>query len=456
MAKSPRSTLTRRRHLRGALGGAAGAALAGPVLAACGAGAPGGAGAPLAGKLQGKLDLWLWQRFWEPGTVGDAMVREFGEQNPQLAVSNEILPGGVPGREKVTAGVAAGVVPDVSYMDRFLAAEWGTGGIAQALNEKIKGSSTLNPGDWRDGLRSDVTWRDRVYAVPQGSEPWVFFWNSALFRESGLDPARAPATWDDLREYTRKIYRADAAGVAERYGFLPNYGNGGTQAAWLIFMWQQGQDELSPDRTKAVFDNERGLKALEFVVDLVRTQGGAQRFADFRTNAGPQGAMLLPAGKVAMHFDANSQASVWQRAMSQTNHAAGLIPKPPGGKDTTYQGGPSYVVPTGAKHPDNAIRFMEFFLRKENELRLADAFEAVPVSKTVAQSNEYLSKAPERKVYVQLALGAKWVPVVPGAAQILTVHSQFTADALNGTKSPRDALAAGQAEVQRILDQYVK
>jgi multiple sugar transport system substrate-binding protein len=452
MSMSARSTLTRRTHLFGL----AGAALGWPLLAACAGGAPGSPGAAQRARLEGKLELWLWQRFWEPGTVGESMAREFGELNPQLTISSEILPGGGPGREKVTAGVAAGVVPDVSYMDRFLAAEWGTGGIAQALNEKIKGSSTLNPGDWRDGLRSDVTWRDKVYAVPQGSEPWVFFWNSAVYREAGLDPARAPATWDELQEYTRKIYRADAAGVAERYGFLPNYGNGGTQAAWLIFMWQQGQEELSPDRTKATFDNDRGLKSLELVVDLVRTQGGAQRFVEFRTNAGTQGAMLLPAAKVAMHFDANSQASVWQRAMPQTNHATGLIPKPPGGKDTTYQGGPSYVIPTGAKNPDAAVRFMEFFLRKENELRLADAFEAVPVSKTVSQSNEYLSKSPERKVYVQLALGAKWVPVVPGAAQILTVHGQFTADALNGVKSPRDALAWGQVEVQRILDQYIR
>ena len=94
---------------------------------------------------------------------------------------------------------------------------------------------------------------------------------------------------------------------------------------------------------------------------------------------------------------------------------------------------------------------MEFFLTKENELRIADAYEAVPVSKPVAQSNEYLNKAPERKVYVQLALGAKWVPVVPGAAQILTLHSQFTRDAINGAKSPREALGWAQAEIQKVL-----
>jgi multiple sugar transport system substrate-binding protein len=451
MATPTRGGMTRRDYL----GVLAATAAAAPLLAACdGVGGAGGPARPA--KLQGNLDMWLWQRFWEPGTVGEAMVKQFGEQNPELKVSYDILPGGVPGREKVTAGVAAGSVADLSYMDRFLAAEWGTGGIAQALNERIKGSKTLNPADWRDGLRSDVTWRDKVYAVPQGSEPWVFLWSKAMYRDAGLDPNRPPATWDELQEYTKRIYRADASGAAERYGFLPNYGNGGAQANWLIYMWQQGQDELSPDRTKAIFNNDKGLKALELVVDFVRTQGGNQRLTEFRTNAGPQGTMLLPAGKVAMHTDANSQPSVWQRSMPQTDHGTGLIPKPPEGRDTTYQGGPSYVIPTGAKNPEAAVRFMEFFLTKENELRIADAYEAVPASKTVSQSNEYLSKAPERKVYVQLALGAKWVPVVPGAAQILTLHQQFTLDAINETKSPREALGWAQAEIQKVLDQYVR
>jgi ABC-type glycerol-3-phosphate transport system substrate-binding protein len=99
---------------------------------------------------------------------------------------------------------------------------------------------------------------------------------------------------------------------------------------------------------------------------------------------------------------------------------------------------------------------MEFFLSKENELRIADAYEAVPVSRTVSQGAEYQGKKPERKVYTQLALGAKWVPVVPGAARILTLHGQFMNDAISGAKSPREALGWAQSEIQKVLDEFVK
>jgi multiple sugar transport system permease protein len=434
--------VTRRGYVRGlaALAATAGA----PLPAAC----AGRESVAPAEKLQGKLDLWLWARFWSDGSIGDAFVKEFAQQYPELTVSRDIP---ADWRTKVPAAAAAGAPPDMSYMDRYLAAEWGTNGIAQALDGSIKGSKVLVPSDWRDGLRSDVTWKGKLYAVPQTSEPWVFFWNQAVFREAGLDPTRPPATWDELKASTTKVYRAD-----ERYGFLPNYGNGGTQAAWLIFLWQQGQDELSPDRTKAIFNNDKGLRALEQVVDFVKTQGGLQRFTEFRTNAGPQGAVLLPAGKVAMHFDANSQPAIWRQSVPETNYGVDLLPKPPGGQDTTYQGGPSYIVPAGARNATAALRFMEYFMSRENELRTANAFGSVPTSKTVAQSNEYLSKAPERKVYTQLALGAKWVPVVPGAQEILTIHQQFTADALNAVKSPLEALSWAQAEIQKVLDKYIK
>lgn len=67
-------------------------------------------------------------------------------------------------------------------------------------------------------------------------------------------------------------------------------------------------------------------------------------------------------------------------------------------------------------------------------------------------SEAYLSKDPVRKVYAQLALGGKWVPVVPGGAAILKLHAHLMTDALTGAKSPHDALTAAQTAIQQVLD----
>jgi multiple sugar transport system substrate-binding protein len=437
---------TRRAHLLGAAGllGAP-AALAGACV--------GRQAAPAAqpATLQGGLELWLQDVYYNPGTLGDTIVKEFAQQHPGLSVNL------VPTRYDVTklpASVAAGVVPDVSHMDRYLAAEWGTTGVVQPLDTLIRGSRVLAPADWREGLRNDVTWQGKVYAVPQGSDVWVFYWNTRLYQEVGLDPAKPPATWDEVKEHSRKLFRGEPGGAIERYGFAPHYGNGGAQAAWLIFMWQQGQDELSPDRTKAVFNTPAGLRALELVLEFITAQGGIERYTEFRDALSPNDrATLLPVGKVAAHLDYHGLPVRWKQIVSETNHGTGLIPKPAGGKDTTYQGGPTHVVPTGAKNPQAGIRFLEHLSSRETELRWADTNGAVPTSIATCQSEAYLGKQPERKIFVQLGLNAKWVPCVPGAADILKVHSQFINEALSGQKSPREAITWAQTEIQRILDE---
>ena len=403
---------------------------------------------------QRTLLLWGQDVFYKPGTLGDTFIKEYAQQNPTIKVTSEPQ---VYSTTKLPQMVAAGTVPDFAHMDRYLAAEWGNKGIIEPLDAMIGQSKVLIPSDWRDGLRSDVTWKGKVFAVPQGSDVWLFYWNKPAYQEVGLAPDQAPATWDDLKQSAQKIFKADASGAIQRYGFAPQFGNGGPQAAWLIFMWQQGQDELSPDRTKAIFNTDLGLNALNLVVDFVKMQGGWQHYQDFIKGLSPQAQKAaLPEGKIASHLDYQGEVSaIWKPAVpnfSPDVYGAGLIPKPPDGKDTTYQGGPTYVIPTGAKNPSDAFHFLEYISTAANQVRWADGPGAVPTSKSALASDAYLSKDPVRKIYAQLALGGKWVPVVPGGAEILKLHGQLMTDALSGAKSPHDALTAAQTAIQVVLD----
>jgi multiple sugar transport system substrate-binding protein len=417
------------------------------------------AAAPTSSAAQaapGQRTLLLWGQdvYYKPGTLGDTFIKEFAQQNPDLKVTSEPQ---AYSTTKLPQMVAGGTVPDFAHMDRYLAAEWGNKGLIEPLDAMIAQSKVLIPSDWRDGLRSDVTWKGKVFAVPQGSDVWLFYWNKPAYQAVGLAQDTAPATWDELKQSSQKLYQADASGAIQRYGFAPQFGNGGPQAAWLIFMWQQGQDELSPDRTKAIFNTDLGLNALNLVVDFVQMQGGWQHYLDFTKGFSPQAKQAaLPEGKISSHLDYQGEVTaIWKPAVpnfSPDVYGAGLIPKPPNGKDTTYQGGPTYVIPTGAKNPTDSFHFLEYISTAANQVRWADGEGAVPTSKSVLASDAYLSKDPVRKIYSQLALGGKWVPVVPGGADILKLHSQLMTDALTGAKSPHDALTAAQTAIQQVLD----
>lgn len=415
---------------------------------------PTSAAAAQASAGQRTLLLWGQDVYYKPGMLGDTFIKEYAQQHPEIKVTSEPQ---VYSATKLPQMVAAGTVPDFAHMDRYLAAEWGNKGVIEPLDAMLGQSKVLIPSDWRDGLRSDVTWKGKVFAIPQGSDVWLYYWNTQNFREVNLDATKPPATWDDLKHDAQVLYKADSSGAIQRYGFAPQFGNGGPQAAWLIFMWQQGQDELSPDRTKAIFNTDLGLNALQLVVDFVTMQGGWQRYLDFTKGfSKEQGQAALPEGKISAHLDYQGEVTnIWKPAMpnfSPDLFGAGLIPKPPNGKDTTYQGGPAYVIPTGAKNATDAFHFLEYISTAANQVRWADGTGAVPESKSVLASDAYRSKDPVRKIYAQLALGGKWVPVVPGGADILKLHGQLMTDALTGAKSPHDALTAAQTAIQQVLD----
>ncbi|MBP3359300.1 MAG: extracellular solute-binding protein [Clostridia bacterium] len=46
---------------------------------------------------------------------------------------------------------------------------------------------------------------------------YKFLWNKDLFREAGLNPDEAPATWNDVREYAKKITEI---GEGKKYGYV--------------------------------------------------------------------------------------------------------------------------------------------------------------------------------------------------------------------------------------------
>lgn len=109
---------------------------------------------------------------------------------------------------------------------------------------------------------TDVLTRDgQVYAIPTAVRTMGIHYRKDMFRAAGV--AHPPRTWDEFYETLVKI-RDRERGI---YGWtLPNTGAG---AAWwfINFLWQSGTEiiENTPDGPRAVFDNEKGAEALDFL-----------------------------------------------------------------------------------------------------------------------------------------------------------------------------------------------
>ncbi len=73
--------------------------------------------------------------------------------------------------------------------------------------EKLLGDNKVkfNPKAIAEPLRNAVTVKGQVQALPVAFTTPLLFWNKQLFRESGLDPNKAPKTWEEMQDISGKL-----------------------------------------------------------------------------------------------------------------------------------------------------------------------------------------------------------------------------------------------------------
>lgn len=127
---------------------------------------------------------------------------------------------------------------------------------------------------------AEVSYRKGVFAIPTSFDNRALYWNKNIFRENaaalrkaGLDPSRPPRTWEELLAYSKVLTQHNADGTLRQAGFLPNFGN-----SWLyLYAFQQGAEFMSPDgRTCTLFTPE-SAKALQFMVEGMRSWAAMRR-----------------------------------------------------------------------------------------------------------------------------------------------------------------------------------
>jgi sn-glycerol 3-phosphate transport system substrate-binding protein len=105
-----------------------------------------------------------------------------------------------------------------------------------------------------------------TWGVPFQRSNIVLFWNKAAFREAGLDPDKAPATWQEHTDFAMKLTRRAGESVS-RWGVeIPSTGF----AYWLFqaLVTEAGGTLANGDGTETDFAGAAEVAALRYWVDL--------------------------------------------------------------------------------------------------------------------------------------------------------------------------------------------
>jgi ABC-type glycerol-3-phosphate transport system substrate-binding protein len=198
------------------------------VLAACGGPSPaaqGGSGdvAKPAPSGPQKVDVW-----WSIADNNPSIAPAWDDFKKRHAGWTGELTMGVP-YDKFQASLAGGIVPD-AYFGSFQVIQAAAFKKIVAPLDPYISRDKVNMDQYYFGSKAGAVFKGKVYGMPHHSNVRSLYVNQQAYREVGVDPTRAPATWDDLRAINQRMKGESAPGVLERIGYNPTWQIGGPTA----------------------------------------------------------------------------------------------------------------------------------------------------------------------------------------------------------------------------------
>ncbi|MEV0231676.1 sugar ABC transporter substrate-binding protein [Nonomuraea sp. NPDC050786] len=346
------------------------------LAAACGSGGGGGesSSAPNEPVKINFLSL-AWQK--ESLAANKQLVDEWNKANPKIQVT--YVQGSWDNvNDQLVTQFAGGTAPDVIHNDSPALAGFSSDGYLLDLKDKLPAElkNDIPQAAWDTVTFDDGKGNQGVYGVPFLQESQVIIANKKLLDASGVRVPTPdnPWTWDEFSAAAKKMTKGGNFGVAwpmkspvnKTLNLALNFGG-------TFFQTADGKT------TVKVGPEER--EVLQRIHDQLYKDKSADPAALGQGTADP-----LPAfykGKFAL-----LPAGVYLRQQVAEQAPEGFewvtLPAPKG--TSAQQGAVSQTLSIAqeSKHPDEAMKFIAFFLNGQNQAKLAKGDWLLPTSQTAA------------------------------------------------------------------------
>jgi len=451
------------RH-RGVLAGVA-CALALSTIIAPAAGAGGGLCPVAALKKSQEVELTFWyvmQRSNEEALL--ALIDQFESEHPNISVDAINQTSYEDSLNKYVAGLSTGDLPDLAQFEETTVQQL----IDSRSTVPISACTKADDYSTEDFLERPIeyyTTRGVLHSMPWVLSNPVLIFNRGMIEQAGIDPDEAPATFDELREYAKKVADSGAA----RHGMALH-----VEPFLNEFLFAKSGLEYVNNgngrkgrATEAVFDGKGGLEIWSWWNDMV--QSGLA----VNTGATPQTIdhlLALGNGDAAMTFEASGALGPIEAVLQSGEFAGtqvGVWPLPalrPGGGVPVGDG--SLWIPKAGSPAEKAAAWelTKFFVAPENVATMAVASQGgyIPIRRTAAEDHavtELWAQKPWLKVpYDQMSSGpdnATTSGSVIGDYQgVRNAVREGFLRMLTGRQSPKQALRQAERDATAAIEEY--
>ena len=415
-----------------------------------------------ARSADGRVTVTFWHSFTQATRPAlNKLIERFHEEHPNIRLEAQYIPTGDALVQKLITSVQSGTAPDISWIHSHYMGDLVQADAVYQMSHFIEGPNGLADSivaDIYPSLIQYASWQGTMYSMPMEATNLGIVYNKDHFRAAGLDPERPPQTWDELREYCRKLrYDRNGDGRNERIGFfVPAVPAGGPQGAYmewqfLPFMWQAGGDIINEDQTRVLYDTPGAVQALTFWKELYDMQNQRTFTSEYELT-------LVASGQVSMMLDGPWNLPRYDQLLN-FDWGIGMLPAGPE-KRATVVAGEFLAIFKQSAHPDEAWQFVKWMIQPEIQAFWSMESGYLPIRHAalkVPEFQQFLQQNPGQKAFVeQMEYAIAQRPLDFYAVEIQRHLAEAIEKATVGGADPKAALEESAAKSNRLLAQVAR
>jgi len=303
----------------------------------------------------------------------DAVIKSFKDKYPNATPKfvnmgwDEVL------RQNLVTALLGGTAPDVIVGENFFQ-QYADLGAMVAVDDEIQDiKDNLIPGTYKAAVTGGKT-----YGINQFTGIFGFERNPNVIEKAGLDPNKAPETWDELLENCEKITKA---GKGEYYGYTlqgpVGFSVGGIFRV-AVYLKQADAEMCKEDCTLPYFNNPNAEQVHTFLRAINKTTPPGLTFNPDEGQVYSQLFKGITAYQICGSWHVN-----WAKESGLQNAIYSGIPIPKGGKKASIVvGNVINGVLSASKHIPEAIGLCKLFTEDEIQDMVNPLLGRLPSTKT--------------------------------------------------------------------------
>ena len=423
------------------------AALLGAALGGAMAIAGGRSGAPSQGSAAGGQPAPLTFLSRDAGSDLEPYkqrVEKFNARQSRVRVTHELATGNF--LQKFQTLVAAGTLPDVTYMHSENVPTFAPAGVLASLDGFARKDRGALDGLVPAALET-YRWKGAIFGVPDVATSLVMYVNRSLFTRAGVPVPGERWTWADYVATVQRLTNAGRAdGVFGATGYEDNFPR-------FTVLWQNDADILSRDRTQVTIDRPEAIEALTWIADQMHRLRVHATPAD-RQGKGTEAFFLE--GKAAMLPSISSRMGIIARG---AQFDVEVVHLPQGKRRVTRTACGGTAMCRATKHPEAAWELEKFFATDEFQWLITKAGGIIfPAHKSVVHAPELFAAGPfprSPKVTVDALAYARTEPYTPRYIELTGAMNAELNRIWSGESSVKDAVTRARAAMEPILAEVV-